>query len=427
MTTARERARGELVWGGADQVVSSATNFGLSVLAGRLLGSSGLGVVFLGFSMYLLALSFVRGLIMEPFVVATAALDRDDQRAATRACMSLVGVAAAVTTALMVLLGLVIGDPLGRSLLIFAPWTGVAMIQDLWRSVLFRDQRGSGAAFNDGMWALGMLAMIPVAFAYRYDWVIAATWGAGAAAGAVAGWWQIKLRPSGISPAIAWWKRDLRYLGSWLAIQNVVFSAGAQLTIVLLAAQLGAGDLGGIRSVDVVFAPMTLIGEAFGFPGVPIVARALAISAGSARRWAWRLSGGAALLVGAYLGVATPLSRQILSRLFGPEFAVFTSIVLPVALAQLMRASATGFGILIKADRRVHAITVCRGLTTGLGLVFGPTLAALYGLVPAVWGTEMSLVVGSGATIVCGLMSHDVRFGRRSRRAGTPVVTADSN
>jgi O-antigen/teichoic acid export membrane protein len=419
MAAARARARGELLWGVADQGASSFTNFGLSVLAGRVLGTDGLGVVFLGFSMYLLALSAVRGLIMEPFVVATSAMNQREQEAATRACTILVAAVGAGISVLMVVLGLVIGDPLGRSLLIFAPWTGIAMVQDHWRSVLFRDQRGRGAAINDGVWALGMVAMLPLAFIYRSDWIIAATWGVGAAAGALLGVWQIKLKPSRPLNAIDWWRRELSYLGSWLAIQNVVFSAGAQLTVVLLAAQLGAGDLGGIRAVDVVFAPMTLVGEAFSFPGVPIIARALAVSLADARRWAWRLSGGATVLVGAYLALATPLSRVILSHLFGPEFAVFTAIVIPVALGQLLRASSIGFSILLKADRRVHAITICRAVTTVLALVFGPTLAALYGLVPAVWGTELALVTGSIATIVLGLMARDVPF-RRSRRVVAP-------
>jgi len=42
--------------------------------------------------------------------------------------------------------------------------------------------------------------------------------------------------------------------------------------------------------------------------------------------------------VGGYLAVVTPFSEQILSRLFGPEFAVFTAIVIPIALGQLVRA-----------------------------------------------------------------------------------------
>jgi len=422
MAALKARARGELLWGVADQGASSFTNFGLSVLAGRLLGSAGLGVVFLGFSMYLLALSAVRGLIMEPFVVATSAMNEKEQEAATRACTVLVAGVGLAISLLMVLLSFVIGDPLGRSLLIFAPWTGVAIVQDHWRSVLFRDQRGRAAAINDTVWAVGMVAMLPLAFTFRNDWVIAATWGAGAAAGALLGVWQVKLKPSRPLRAIAWWRRELSYLGSWLAIQNVVFSAGAQLTVVLLAAELGARDLGGIRAVDVVFAPMTLVGEAFSFPGVPIIARALARSLAEARRWAWRLSAGATVLVGAYLAVVTPFSRLVLRHLFGPEFGIYTAIVIPVALGQLLRASSTGYSILLKADRRVHALTVGRGITTGLALVAGPVLAARYGLVPAVWGTEMPLVLGSIATIVCGLLAGDVPFRRRSPRVVLPEI-----
>jgi O-antigen/teichoic acid export membrane protein len=413
MTAMRARVRGELLWGGVDQAASSATNFGLSVLAGRVLGSEGLGVIFLGFAMYLLALSAVRGLIMEPFVVATAALDEEAQEDATRACTILVAVVGAATSVLMAIVGLTLGDPLGRSLLIFAPWVGVAMLQDHWRSVLFRDERGRAAALNDGAWALGMVAMLPLALTFRHDWMIAATWGVGASVGAIVGGVQVKLRPSGPLHALTWWKREIRYLGTWLAIQNVVFSAGAQLTIVLLAEELGAADLGGIRAVDVVFSPMTLVGEAFAFPGVPIIARALAVSAAEARRWAGRLSIAALGLVGAYLTLVTPFSRPILSHLFGPEFTMFTAIVIPIALAQALRAASTGYAILLKADRRVHAITVCRGLKTGLALVLGPFLAARYGLVPAVWGTEIGVGVGSIAIIVCGLMSRDIRAGRR--------------
>lgn len=224
------------------------------------------------------------------------------------------------------------------------------------------------------------------------------------------GFRQVKVRPSGLAYAIVWWKRDLRHLGTWLALENVVLGAGGQVTVILLAAQLGASDLGGIRAVEVLFAPMTFVGEAFSFPGVPILSRALAISTAAARRWAWRLGGVAVSLVGAYLAVVTPLGREVLSRVFGPEFAVFTALVLPIALAQLLLALATGFSILVKADRRVHAIMVCRVLSTGLTCVLSPLLAALCGLVPAVWGLALGSAAGSIATIVFGLMSRDVRL-----------------
>lgn len=402
------RARTELVWGVVDQAFSSGTNLALSILAGQVLGPTGLGVIFLGFSMYLLALSFLRALITEPMVVATAAHDEAEREASTRACLILVLVVAAAVTALTVAIGLVAPDPLGRSLLVFAPWIGVALVQDQWRSVLFRDQRGAAACFNDGVWAIGMLAILPLALTVRTDWAIAATWGGGAALAALVGVWQVKARPSGLADAYAWWTRDLRHLGAWLAIENVILTTGGQLTVVLLAGQLGAADLGGIRAVEVVFAPMTLVGEALAFPGVPILSRALTISMADARRWAWRLGVGAAVLVGAYLAITFPLRDEIVSRVFGSEFARFTALALPIALAQLVRALSTGFSVLIKADARVHAIVVVRGLSTGLGLVLGPLFAALYGLTPAVWGLALASTAGSLATIGLGLLSRDI-------------------
>jgi len=289
----------------------------------------------------------------------------------------------------------------------------VALVQDQWRSVLFRDQRGRAAALNDGVWAAGMIAMLPFAWVFPYDWSIAAIWGVGAGVAALVGVWQVRLRPSGLADATRWWKRELRRLGLWLAIENIILTAGSQATVILLAAALGASDLGGIRAVEVLFAPMTLVGEAFAFPGVPILSRALASSLADARRWAWQLGLGAMALVGVYLGIVGPFRAQALSRVFGPEFAAFTSLVLPIALAQLVRAASTGYSVLLKADQRVHAIVVCRAATTAVVLVLAPLCAYRYGVLGAVWGLALGSAVGSAATILCGLLSHDL--GQRTR------------
>lgn len=410
------RARTEIVWGGVDQGLSSATNLGLSILAGRFLGAAGLGLIFLGFTAYLLALSVVRGFITEPFVVATSSLSRIEREAASRACMTLVVGAALVITTLMVLIGLVVPDPLGSSLLVFAPWVGVALVQDQWRSVLFRDQRGKSAAFNDGMWALGMLVMFPVARAFPNDWTVAATWGVGATAAALFGWWQVGLRPSGLAGALDWWKINLRRLGWWLGIENLIITIGGQATVIVLAIVLSASDLGGIRVVQVAFAPMSLVGEAFLFPGVPIMARALSVSLAEARRWARRLGMGAVGLVCVYLAVVVPFGSQVLSRVFGPQFARFTSLVPPTAVGQIVYASGIGFAIFLRADRRVHSIVLSRIVNTTATIVLGPLLAVRYGVLGAVWGISMGPSLGSIVIIVCGHLAEDIPLSRRSSR-----------
>lgn len=414
VTPGRGRARTEIAWGVVDQGLSSATNLGMSILAGRLLGPSGLGVIFLGFSVYLLALSFVRALVTEPFVVATAARGADERTSTTRACMSLVLCSAIAISALMGVIGLLVPDPLGRSLLVFAPWTGVAILQDQWRSVLFRDQRGAAAACNDGVWAVGMIAMLPLAWAFPNDWSVAATWGVGAGLAAAVGFWQVRLLPSRLEQATRWWKRDLRRLGSWLAIENFLLAAGGQATVVVLAAELGAGDLGGLRAVEALFAPMTLLSAAFEFPGIPVVSRALASSVADARRWAWRLGFGALTLVGLYLAIVGPFREQVLSRVFGPEFVRFAPLVLPIALAQLIRAVSTGFSVFLKADRRVHAIVLCRSAAAITAIVLAPLLASVSGVLGAAWGLALASAIASVGTLVSGLLPNDISL-RRSR------------
>ena len=404
------RPRIQIAWGGVDQGLSSATNLGLSVLAGRFLGEAGLGVTFLGFSACFLSLSIVRGFVTAPFVVVTSALDPAEREDATRHCITLVVSAAIGVGVLMALIGMVVSDPLGQSLVVFAPWSTALIVQDLWRSTLFRDQRGKDAALNDGVWAGVMLLMVPVVWWYPHVWSVAFAWGAGAAAGAVVGFWQVKLRPDGFAAATRWWRRDLRRLGSWMAAQSVMFAAGAQMTIIILAVLLTKSDLGGLRAVLVVFAPMTLIGEALHYPGVPIMTRALASTLTEARRWAWRLGLGAIVLIGLYLAVLIPFSDQVLSKVFRPEFTRFTPLILPTAIAQFVWASSIGFVILLKADRRVHASVACIAANTLSTFTLTPVLAARYGVLGAAWGLAAGTAAGAIASIVFGLFPRDIHL-----------------
>ncbi|HEX2196710.1 MAG TPA: hypothetical protein VHJ76_07265, partial [Actinomycetota bacterium] len=159
-------------WGLADQAMSSATNFGLTLIGGRLLGPDGLGVVFLGFSLYLLALALHRALVFDPLVVGTAPLDEAARRTRTTEGLSATLAGGAALTVVMVAAGLVFDGPLPRGVLLFAPWILPAMLQDLWRAVLFRDDRGSDAALNDLLWVAGMAATLPVAVAIGGEWAI---------------------------------------------------------------------------------------------------------------------------------------------------------------------------------------------------------------------------------------------------------------
>jgi len=323
------RPRLQIAWGGIDQGLSSATNLGLSVLAGRFLGEAGLGVAFLGFAACLLSLSVVRGFVTSPFVVATSVLGPSEREDATRHCITLVVSAAIGVAVLMALIGLVVPDPLGQSLVVFAPWALALIVQDLWRSTLFRDQRGRGAAFNDGVWAVVMLAMVPVVRWYPHVWSVALAWGGGAAAGALAGFWQVKLRP-----------QPSRRRGALVEARSAPARNVDGVAEPHSRGRIAGDDHHPGGPVDQErarrpaggpghLAPMTLIGEALHYPGIPIMTRALASALAEARRWAWRLGLGAIVLIGLYLAVLLPFRDQVLSKVFRPEFTRFTALILP--------------------------------------------------------------------------------------------------
>jgi O-antigen/teichoic acid export membrane protein len=242
------------------------------------------------------------------------------------------------------------------------------------------------------------------------EWTVALAWGGGAAAAAIVGFWQLDLRPTRLRTSVQWWKRELRRLGTWMAMESVIIAVGGQATIIILASLLSAGELGGLRVVQVVFAPMTLIGEALHYPGVPIMTRALASTLAEARIWATRLGLGALGLIALYLAVVAPLSGQILARVFGPEFERFTNLILPTALAQLVWALSIGFLILLKADRRVHATVACMVTNTIVTITATPILASRYGVLGAAWGLALGTATGSVSAIVFGLLRRDIPF-----------------
>ena len=59
----------------------------------------------------------------------------------------------------------------------------------------------------------------------------------------------------------------------------------------VVAGILGAGAVGGLRSVESLFAPLTVIGPALNLPGLPAVARAYKRGFRQARKMAWRSPG----------------------------------------------------------------------------------------------------------------------------------------
>jgi O-antigen/teichoic acid export membrane protein len=297
----------------------------------------------------------------------------------------------------------------------------LGLAQDFWRALLFRDGRGAAAAFNDGVWLVGMALAIPFAWATDSQWAIVATWGVGASLGGLVGFAQTKLRPRRPPAAWHWWRREAMGLGRWLGVENALIATQHQLLVVVLAAMLGAHDVGGLRAIEAVFAPTTLVGEAMGLPGLPLLSESLATSFTTARRWATRLSLVTLSLVLAYLLAAGSIRSQLLSVVFGDSFRSFGHLVLPVGLGQLCFAAGSGYWLLAKAASRGRALVFARIVGSTTTLTAAVVLASVHGITGAAWG--MATGTGVGAAIIAVLTRRDTT--PRSASVGSPTPEED--
>jgi len=409
--------RRELSWSLIDQGFCSATSLGLTIAAGRLLGPGGLGLVSVGLAAYLFLQALQRSLVSDPLSVCTASQAEGPAFDAVAHGLTVTvagGLAFSVLTAAG---GIALGGHVGHSLILFAPWAGVALVQDFWRSALFRLGRGRSATINDAIRALVMTLCLVAVWRLASDWALVSAWGLGAAVGTTLGFAQTRQALRRPRLAWRWWTDDALKLGRWLGLEAVVVSGSSLCLTVILVSLLGDRDVGGLRAVITLFTPMTFLGQAIELPGLPRLARLCQSSIGAARLGAFRLSGAAVSLVCAYLLVAIPLRGSLLAAVYGDRFRAFEHLFLPVATSDLLYAVGIGLVVLLKAEGRGSARALSQTLAEVTTLLLVWRLAAASGVWGAAWGLAAGVAVGQGAASLLALTPH-------RRRSDTSVVAA---
>jgi O-antigen/teichoic acid export membrane protein len=306
---------------------------------------------------------------------------------------------AAVATALLFVAAVAVPSKVGHGLILFVPWLVPALVQDFWRSVLFRDRRGAAGALNDILWIAGMAVTLPLVLLVRTDWIVIANWGFGALIAAAAGLLQCRVMPAGIRTSVRWWRIRAWKLGRWLAAETIVYHVGSQLLVFILAGILGTGALGGLRAVGTLFGPLSLLAPALALPGLPALMRVSAKSAERAVRLALSIGVLAALLIGCYLAVAVAFGDQLLERVFGPSFIPFTALILPIGVGQILIAGTMGFDLLLKAQARGRALLAARVVGSVSSLVLVISFAATHGVTGAAWGMALASGLSSLALV----------------------------
>ena len=392
--------RRSFAWGIVDQGFSSATNLVVSLVAARLLGPYGLGVFAIGFSAYLLSVNFLRTFLSEPAIIGSTTIAPQERALAARAALTMAVALGLAASAFFALVGLALPGAIGRGLLLFSPWLAPALVNELCRSVLFRDGRGRGAALNEASWFLATAAAIPLAVAADAVWAVVAAWGIGASTAAVLGLAQLRLRPLRPQAALTWWRRHVWPLGRWLATAGLIFAASGQGVTLIFAALLGPSAVGGLRAAQTIFAPLTLLGTAATLPGLPALARSLQHSLSAARWLAAKTSGMLVVMTLVYLLLVGAARGQLLAFLFGERFRHYDWLIAPVGGQQLLLAAGLGFVLLLKANRQGLDLVWVRLVASAATLGLGTVLAWHDGLAGGVWGLAAGTAVGS-AMLAC--------------------------
>jgi O-antigen/teichoic acid export membrane protein len=264
---------GRAGWNLADQVVSSATNLVLSVLAARALTIEGFGAFSVAFTVYSFLIAGGRSMISRPLTVRYAAAGREGYRSAAQAALGATLVLGVVSGTTVAAVGLGMSGDLGTALVCMGVVLPGLLLQDMWRMVFITEGRPQAAFVNDLVWGVVQVGLVLgfIAADRQSAVTLLAAWGGAALVVAVLGGFQFRGRPR------------LRSSGPWLYAQrdllvyyfaSFVTVMGANQVAWLLIAGLGdVSDVGALRAAQVVLGPLNLLGFALAAFAVPEMAR----------------------------------------------------------------------------------------------------------------------------------------------------------
>jgi O-antigen/teichoic acid export membrane protein len=387
------QASGRLSWGVADQVMSTLTNFLLSIFVARTLGAAQFGAFTLAYLTYGFAINASRGLSIEPLLIRFSGTDASTWRRAAAGCAGtalLVGLAAGVC-ALGV--GALVGGPTGLAFIALGLTLPGLLLQDSWRYSFFALGRGYHAFINDALWAavqISLLVLLEVSGHANVFWLVLA-WGGAAAVGAALGSLQARVLPS-LAGAMLWLVQH-RDLGPRYLAENTGGNAADTLRGYGVSYILGLAAVGYIQAANVLMGPFRIIYFGIGMITIPEATRLLRHSPRHLPLFSVAVSTGLTLIAlawGLVLLVALPrgLGHLMLGSLWRPTYP----LVLPTTLAVMAMCATTGAGVglhaLGAARRSLRAVILTSVLIVAcslVGAVTGGTLGTMRYYAAASW------------------------------------------
>ena len=317
VTTPPGGAARRVAWGLFDQVLSSASNFLVTIIAAASLSATDFGAFALATAVCIITVSVSRGLASDPLATAHAGGPDAELRWAIRSAAG-VSVAVSVVAAVLVAgIGFLVGGTIAWLFLALALTLPGVTLQDYLRYALIVRGDAKQTFMNDLFWTVLQVAFLVVAI--TLDGGAVALYLAGGVAGnlaAVLGLVQARTwigGPESIRP----WLRRHRKLWPFFVLDNMVYQATTLVLVIVIALASSLAQVGGFRAAVTLFAPLAIIGRGVVGVAVPELARRrddpIAIRRASLKI-AWALTPMAVVWAILMLLIPDSLGRKILGE-----------------------------------------------------------------------------------------------------------------
>jgi O-antigen/teichoic acid export membrane protein len=192
-----------------------------------------------------------------------------------------------------------------------------------------------------------------------------------------------------------------RELSGWLALQYMVSNGAVQLAMIGLAVTVGNSDYGGLRSVQLLIAPVLALIFASTSPLMVWMANR------SGERWTRsRLIAASAAFAGVSAVPCVVLvvaGRWLLETFPGPAYLPYEDLVLPLALSVVAVAAAVPLGAFLRQSAEGRRVFVAGLVGTVPGAVLSVVAASRYGVQAAAWVFVLLYAVVWGACLVVAM------------------------
>ncbi len=254
-------------------MVSSGSNFLVTILAARSLSASHFGAFALAMAVSIMTVFLARGLASDPLSTAHASDGPEDLRWAVRSGAGTAVAASAAIAVCTALVGLLLGGTLGTVLMVLAVTLPGLTLQDYLRFVLIVRGQARLTFLNDVFWTVLQIGFLLIAVglgggvvSLLLAWAVAGNLAAGL------GLWQAKTWVGGPRSVRPWLRRH-RDLWPFYVLDNMVYQATNLILIVVISLATTLAQVGGFRAAMTLYAPLAIIGRGIVGVAVPELAR----------------------------------------------------------------------------------------------------------------------------------------------------------